>query len=134
MTRPRFAMERVFARCWSCFASQLKYAFPGSSHLRSSPMPCCAPMKWYHGTIPLATVSFIHMRASSGDFDTFRQRGLPVDHAAVTFVLVLPFITALHTRPCSVQPHIGVSSPPRPWLSQLNHSQTSPSCFRFGVA
>src|ERR1039458_6800551 len=51
----------------------------------------------------------------------------------VTLVLVRPFITALQTRPCRAQPHMGVSSPPRPWLSQLNHSQASPSSLRFGV-
>src|ERR1041384_326541 len=83
--------------------------------------------------MPLATVSFIHMRASSGDFAALRQRMFPVDHAAVTLVLVLPFITALHTRPCSVHPQIGVSSPPRPWLSQLNHSATVPSSFRLAM-
>src|SRR5437660_11022110 len=84
--------------------------------------------------MPLASVSSIHICASSGDFDALRQRMVPVDQAAVTLVLVLPFMIELHTRPCMVQPQIGVSSPPRPWLSQLNHQQMSPSSFRFGVA
>ena len=49
--------------------------------------------------MPLATVSFIHICASFGDFAIFLQRGVPVDHAAVTFVLVRPFMMALQTRP-----------------------------------
>ena len=59
--------------------------------------------------------------------------GRPVDHAAVTLVAILPFCTALQTRPCSAHPQIGVSSPPRPWLSHWNHSQISPSCTRLAV-
>ena len=74
--------------------------------------------------MPEASVSFIHMWASSGDLWTFRQRTAPVDQAPVTFVAILPDCTALQTRPCSAHPQIGVSSPPRPWLSHWNHSQT----------
>ena len=56
-----------------------------------------------------------------------------MDQAPVTLVAILPFCTALQTRPCSVQPQMGVSSPPRPWLSHWNHSQTSPSFTRLAV-
>src|ERR1044072_3149048 len=77
--------------------------------------------------MPLASVSLNHMRSSCGDLYTLRQRGVPVDHAAVTLVAILPFCTAWQTRPCSAHPQIGVSSPPRPWLSHWNHSQISPS-------
>src|ERR1022692_4130608 len=52
---------------------------------------------------------------------------------AVTLVAILPFWTAWHTRPCRAHPQIGVSSPPRPWLSHWNHSQTSPSFTRLAV-
>jgi len=52
----------------------------------------------------------------------------------VTFVIERPFMTAVATRPCEEQPQIGVASPPRPWLSALNHSLTCASRWRFGVA
>jgi len=96
-------------------------------------MPVCAPMNEYQITIPLATVSSNHMVASAGDFAALRHRTAPVDHMPVTLVLVRPFIVAWHTRPCKVQPQMGVSSPPRPWLSQLNQWHTSANCFRFAV-
>src|ERR1700691_1814891 len=83
--------------------------------------------------MPEASVSSNHICSSCCDLYTLRQRGVPVDHAAVTFVAILPFCTALHTRPCIAQPQIGVSSPPRPWLSHWNHSHTSPSCVRLAV-
>src|ERR1022692_3408457 len=96
-------------------------------------MPVCAPMKEYQITMPLAMVWSNHSVSSAGDLAAFRQRTAPVDQPPVTLVVVRPFITALQTRPCRAQPHMGVSSPPRPWLSQLNHSQASPSSLRFGV-
>ena len=73
--------------------------------------------------MPLASVWSSHIRSSATDFEMFRQRTGPVDHAAVTFVAILPFCTALQTRPCMAQPQMGVSSPPRPWLSQVRLSR-----------
>ena len=52
----------------------------------------------------------------------------------MTFVTVRPFTTALATLPCCEAPQIGVASPPRPWLSALNHWQTSATRIRFGAA
>src|SRR5437870_4653779 len=83
--------------------------------------------------MPEARVSFIHMRASAADLWTLRHRTAPVDQAPVTFVAILPDCTAAQTRPCCAQPQIGVSSPPRPWLSHWNHSHTFPSSTRLAV-
>src|SRR5258708_34780342 len=83
--------------------------------------------------MPDASVWSNHICCSCGYLYTLRQRGVPVDHAAATLVAILPFCTALHTRPCSAQPQIGVSSPPRPWLSHWNHSQTSLTVTRLAV-
>src|ERR1051325_9076352 len=83
--------------------------------------------------MPEASVSLNHICSSCGDLKTLRQRGVPVDQAAVTLVAILPFWTALQTRPWEAHPQIGVSSPPRPWLSHWNHSQISPSLTRSAV-
>ena len=73
------------------------------------------------------------MRASGIALWTLRQRGAPVDHAPVTLVAILSGCTAWQTRPCIAQPQIGVSSPPRPWLSHWNQSASSPSDTRSAV-
>ena len=52
---------------------------PGFVPAAVGPRPSSAPMKWYHGTMPLATVSLIHICASSVDLWMFRQRGFPVE-------------------------------------------------------
>src|SRR6478736_1843158 len=128
-----FAMERLLTKWVSCFAIQSKYLCAGSSQRRSSPNPFSPPMMWWYGTIPAASVSLNHICSSCCDLYTLRQRGTPVDQAAVTLVDIFPFWTALHTRPWSAHPQIGVSSPPRPWLSHWNHSHTFPSSTRFAL-
>src|ERR1039457_7586282 len=76
--------------------------------------------------MPLALVSLSHISASWDDLPTFRQRIGPVDHAPVTLVAAFPSWIAWQTRPCNVHSQIGESSPPRPWLSPWNHSQSFP--------
>src|SRR4051794_4844488 len=97
-------MERLLMKCRSCFAIQLKYLCAGSSQRRSSPNPLSPPMMSWYGTIPAANVSLNHICSSCCDLYTLRQRGMPVDHAAVKLVDIFPFWTALHTRPWSASP------------------------------
>src|SRR5437764_1481779 len=82
--------------------------------------------------MPLATVSFSHMRASAGFFEALRQPGWLLEYAAVTFAANFPSNTALHTRPCRLHPQIAGSYCVRPWLSAWNHAATSPRRLRLG--
>src|SRR5438034_9847744 len=101
----RSAIDRVFRKCVSCFASHAKNAWPTSFHRVSSGAP---PSQWNHGTIPLAVVCAIHIVVSSADFETWRHVGRLLLYAPVTLVIVLPRITACATRPCCAQSQIGV--------------------------
>src|SRR6185437_9908488 len=114
MTTPMLAIDRRFVKCVSCFAVQRKYSLPTSCHRRSSPAPPSAPTKWKYGAMPLASVSFSHMRASSALFDKLRHPGDPVEYAAVTLAANFPSRTELQTRPCRLHPHTSGSSQERP--------------------